>query len=193
MNKKIIFLLILQGMYKAPIGLSFPLLFFTVPKAAWILLILSPAMVLTPLWLLFAKKTTVVTNHHNQKHIQRYVLPKWLQWAATPDEHLPGGMYEPAVLAVYEKTNWFVSSWNWLGVRNMGAGIPWGQAIPVPNYFHKLTDAQKRGHGIWQKSIPLWLVEIRYGWWVFKDNYSLHTDKGFVAVPHITLRRKGRD
>lgn len=52
------------------------------------------------------------------------ILPRWLAWLNTPDDPGPSqGMYEPQVLAVYNRFGWYVKTWYWLGWRNQLYGL----------------------------------------------------------------------
>lgn len=46
-----------------------------------------------------------------------YRLPRWARWLETHDEHdglLPGGLYEPAIYAAYQRHGWRWASMRWL-------------------------------------------------------------------------------
>lgn len=51
-------------------------------------------------------------------------------WATTPDDMtIPQGLYEPTVKKIYDKYGWFISTWYWLGFRNVGHGIGFKYAV----------------------------------------------------------------
>lgn len=52
----------------------------------------------------------------------RGTLPDWAWWLETPDEPLPGGMYEPTVRKWYETYGWHVCAVLWLW-RNRAAAF----------------------------------------------------------------------
>jgi hypothetical protein len=130
---KILFLLVLKTLWRIPAAFLF-LLPLIAPLYSWYesnywYLLLTPV---TPLaFFLLAKKTSYKTTHFNQPDIQRYKLPSWLAWMETPDEHLPGGLYEPTHAKVYKYFGWIGASMYWLLLRNVGSSITWNEAISV--------------------------------------------------------------
>ena len=177
---------IAQRAYGLPIIVTFPILILYGLDWGWYAAsFLSPSIILTPVWLLMAKKTDVITEHKGQRSIQRYRLPGWLAWAETPDEHLPGGLYEPTHAKIYNTFGWFIASWYWL-VRNSAHGIPWSQGVKAIGYNQNTDEIHKR-------IIPLWKFKLIIGFTVKKDNYSVYTGFGFWAVPTISLRWGDQD
>lgn len=94
---------------------------YIIPPVLGFLLVLGN--LLCPILMLFAlpfikwdKEPTWARDHTLE--IIRGDLPKWLSWLSTPDERLPGGMYEPTVKDIYERRGKYFTSWYWLGVRN---------------------------------------------------------------------------
>lgn len=152
------------------------------------------AWLLMPLLLLFARKTDQVTTHYGQPQVPRYRLPYWLAWAESPDEHLPGGLYEPTVMRIYERFGWFISSWYWLGFRNVGNGIVWGLGHEVPMALKSMTTDDMARYGVWRKQRVVLGVRFIWGWETVRDWHSTKTkSQGFWAVPHVTARLAGQD
>jgi hypothetical protein len=146
------------------------------------------APIVVPAFLLFAKKTAIATTHYAQPQVQRYLLPKFLQWAETPDEHLPGGLYEPTVLKIYQRFGWFVCSWYWLALRNVGSGIVWNDGKEVPAKIRDMSAEDQAKFGVHEKRTLLWRLAILTGWEVTRDWHSTKTDQGFWATPRFTVR-----
>lgn len=113
-------------------------------------------------------------------------LPSWASWFETPDDiTLPGGLYEPTVYKIYQKYGWFISSWYWLGLRNIAHGVMWNQGRHV--YSRERIEVVKE----------LGPFKLIYGYKVVNDWYKLkigynNGDVGLWAVPRITIRMKGQ-
>jgi len=148
---------------------------------------------LVPIVLIFAKKTDVKTTHYNQPDIQRYKLPKIFFFLETPDELLPGGLYEPKIKKIYEKYGWFMASWSWLGTRNVGHGVMWNEGHEIPKPIWQMSDEEKKNFSVFTKEIPLGFIKIIYGYKGVNDWYSLKTNQGIWAVPRLTMRLTKQD
>ena len=151
------------------------------------------AWLFMPLFLLFARKTDEQTTHYAQPVVQRYRLPPWLAWAESPDEHLPGGLYEPTVRRIYERFGWFVSSWYWLGLRNVGNGIVWALGHEVPLPLKHMTPIEQAWYGVWRKQRVILGIRFMWGWETVRDWHNTKTSQGYWAVPHVTARLAGQD
>ncbi len=173
MNKKTIALLVLESLWTL---------------IAW--------LVVPVLLLLFARKTDKKTTHYAQDpSIQRYELPKWLKWMETPDELLPGGMYEPTVEKIYKKLGWFLCSWYWIGFRNIGHGITWscGKEVPRPMTFMSHDELEQ--YGLFERSKVVLGLRFVWGWKAVADHYNLKvkTVGARWAVPRFTIRLANQD
>lgn len=136
---KIKYLLVLKTLWRVPALIIFimpllaPALAYSLNSYYWLaLLLINP--------ILLARKTDEITTHFNQPIVQRYRLPKPLQWMETPDEHLPGGLYEPTHALVYKYCGWFIASMYWILLRNVGGGITWGVSIPIGRIYPQNID-----------------------------------------------------
>lgn len=108
-------------------------------------------------------------------------LPNWLSWFSTPDERLPGGLYEEDQrnkLAKYGK--WF-TSWYWLGIRNALFGLAIAVGKPATSYIPDERGFYKSGD-IWQYSIQLGPLRFVTGYKVYR---LLNGE--FWAAPCFTL------
>lgn len=126
-------LLILKTLWRIPAAALALLPFASVGAAIylhdWRYLLAAPV---TPVlfWLLM-RPVGVGGTHIGQEAIPRYRLPSWLAWAETPDEYLPGGMYEKPVAWIYRHFGAIASSMYWVLLRNVGGGVMWGRAVPL--------------------------------------------------------------
>lgn len=143
-------------------------------KNYWLLL-LVPAVPLA--FVALAKKTCVKTTHYSQPHIQRYRLPDWLAWAETPDEHLPGGLYEPTVKKIYDNFGWVTCAIYWMLLRNVGQGILWPRGKLVGAIYDKPID---HGNEDILKAVKAQVL-VDHGltetyWFIFRFYYELVHD-----------------
>ncbi len=103
-------------------------------------------------------------------------LPWWLSWFGTLDERLPGGMYEPSVVSVYNRWGRYICSCYWLVVRNRMFGLAkflFGRADGDP-WFE------------WRELGP---VKIGWGYKRYRATPQAHWQNGpFVLVPSFTIR-----
>lgn len=161
-----------------------------------------------PFMLRKAVKTDVITSHHAQPNIQRYRLPKKWEWVETPDEHLPGGMYEPTVAKLYKRFGWFITSWYWLGLRNVGQGLlfPHG-AIVHPVYTSITVYQNEEDVTYWRrrallnaglKQYPPKSFLFFWEWYAYyelvKDFYGVKSgrpDPDWRTVTHVAVLRLG--
>ena len=133
--------------------------------------------------------------------VKKKRLPSWLAWASTPDFDLPGDFEEPTVERLYslfypinKKLAWFVTSWYWIGYRNVGHGILWNSGHFTPKHPQHLTpdELDKYGTGIKQKKVgPFWVM---WGCKTVKDRLNTQQiGQGYWAVPWYSIRLKKRD
>lgn len=160
-------------------------IFLLAVQFAWSLV----AWLVVPFFLIFAERISSSADG-----IKRYALPRFLRWAETPDEHLPGGMYEPTVEKLYMCAGWFITSWYWLALRNVGHGILWDQGWAVPCYPQHMTPEQMAQYGtqVQQRRIlGLWFM---WGAKTAADTLKTkHLEKGWYwAVPWWSVRLKKR-
>lgn len=112
-------------------------------------------------------------------------LPRWASGYSTPNERLPGGTYEPAVLAVLHRWGRWICSWYWLGLRNRGLGFDGAYAIPVR---YVLWDPGQLGL---QEADDLWFyrqdlfagLQLKLGWRTYEVAGK------WVAEPCATITR----
>lgn len=151
-------------------------------QVVWRIVALLLAVPLFPLtWVivrLIATPTNVKTTHHAQPDVQRYRLPRWLKWAETPDEHLPGGLYEPTVMKIYQRFGWVTCSIYWLLLRNVGQGILWPYGVLVGQVYRN-TQADVNNplirKAIKQQTLIDYHLTPHY-WGPFKFYYELVKD-----------------
>ena len=114
-------------------------------------------------------------------------LPRWLSWLDTPDERLPGGLYEPAVLAIKNRFGKVFCAWYWLGLRNTMHGFAAFFGKPTLSGWADGFGIQQRGD-LWWIRWPLLNDTL-----CFKAGYRIYTlppDGRFLAVPVFTITKK---
>jgi hypothetical protein len=116
-------------------------------------------------------------------------LPEKFRDYATPDERLPGGLYEPTVLATYIDHGSYVCAFSWLGLRNRAHGFAMQFAKPATRYWTSEEGLQTQGEGddaIWLERKLLWFgLERLRGYRV----YSKDGGATFWATPVWTIKR----
>ena len=138
---------------------------------------------LVPLALLFAKwEKEPSSARAGEEPAIRGDLPKWLSWFSTPDERLPGGMYEPTVAAMYEKRGKWLTSWYWLGVRNCLFGLALRLGKPTTDYIPDLP------LGFWERG-DIWRYSVKLGPFKFLTGYKVYKllDGSFKAAPCFSI------
>jgi len=142
--------------------------------------------VVVPFALLFAKWEQSPTNG-----VVRGDLPKWLSWFSTPDERLPGGMYEPTVAAMYKKHGRFITAWYWLGFRNCLHGFAAMFGKPASDFFpgYNRTDPK------FFKRDDIWRYFTYIGPFRFVVGYKVYrlADGSFLATPSFTIQVRDPD
>ena len=117
-------------------------------------------------------------------------LPKWLSFLGTPDERLPGGLYEPAVLSIYNRFGALFTAWYWLGIRNRLHGLAASFGVVTeegwPNPPDNSDEYYVRGK-LWWRRKPIW-----GGKFAFKAGYRIYhlVDLTYRAVPCFTITKK---
>lgn len=142
--------------------------------------LIAPLLVL--LALPFAKWDAAPSlDRHGADLTVRGDLPVWLSWLSTPDERLPGGLYEPAHRKLFDRYGKWVASWYWLGIRNalMGLAMAAGKEayayIPDERGFYRVGK-------VWQYSVQIGAVRFFAGYKVYRL-----LDGQFWAAPCLTL------
>ena len=111
-------------------------------------------------------------------------LPRWLAWLGTPDERLAGGLYEPAVLSIYQRFGRFFCAWYWLGLRNTMHGLAAVFGVPTSAGWADGFGLQRRGR-LWWIRWPLLGGRL-----AFKAGYRIYViDGAFLAVPVFTITK----
>lgn len=143
--------------------------------------------VLVPLALLFAKwdsEPTQGVQHGLSANpaIIRGDLPGWLSWFSTPDERLPGGLYEPAVHNLYYAHGKFITAWYWLGIRNCLMGMSKYFGKPTTDYAPEDSGFWSRGD-VWRYTLALGPIRVILGYQVYRL-----LDGSFWAYPCFTAK-----
>ena len=116
------------------------------------------------------------------RSIVRGDLPGWLSWLSTPDERLPGGLYEPAVEKMYDRYGKWITSWYWLGIRNALFGLAMKLGRPATDYI------PDEPLGFWQRD-DIWCYSRKFGVFKFLTGYKVYKllDGRFWAAPCFTV------
>lgn len=140
----------------------------------------------TPLVVLF-RGPTVRTDIVDGKPVERSALPKWLWWWQTPDEYLPGGLYEPTVVRWLKWGSWY-TSWRWL-LRNRMYGLQWSFGKPVDSYFDPVHNELVFRDNLWRWWKQFGPIVVQAGWKVHRKDFYASAQYGpFWAVPFVTIR-----
>lgn len=120
--------------------------------------------------------------------VERKALPGWLWWWQTPDEPLPGGMYEPTVRGWYVKWGDYHCSVRWL-LRNRLYGLAWAFGKPADDYLDPVHGGIARRGDLWRwwKQIGPFVLQV--GWKVHRKDFDAHWKDGpFWAVRFASIR-----
>jgi hypothetical protein len=149
--------------------------------------------VLAPL-LLFAPLGPVLATERlpgsDDIYVDRRALPGWLWWFQTPDERLPGGLYEPAVRLWLSWFGYRVCSVLWL-VRNAGYGLAWSFGRPASGYLDAIEGQVVEADGLWRWKKTTGIVSWQAGWKVHRKDFDATAESGpYWAVPFVSVRLK---
>lgn len=116
--------------------------------------------------------------------VKRGSLPEWLSWLSSPDERLPGGLYEDAHRALYEKYGKWVASYVWLGWRNRMHGLAYACGEETTGY--KPVDAPS---GLWERD-NIWQYTKKIGPFLFVAGFQIYytLNQKFWAVPVCSIK-----
>lgn len=137
-----------------------------------------------PFILLFARwDKEPTTGSYGSGLTIRGDLPDWLSWFSTPDERLPGGLYEPTVAAMLQRYGKYITSWYWLGIRNCLMGMSCYFGKQTTDYAPETPGFWERGD-VWRYTVNLGFLRMILGYQVYK-----HLDGSFWAYPCFTVKR----
>lgn len=119
----------------------------------------------------------------------RGTLPDRWRWLETPDETLPGGLYEPTVRKILERYGKTICAWYWIGVRNRAHGYAMRYRVPMTNHFNSVTDYVDVD-GLLERD-GVWRYYKRLGPFCFVAGYrSYYLDgSGYFGTPVFTIKR----
>lgn len=141
--------------------------------------------IFVPIALIFSKKT----YYDKVYKVWRRSMPKWAYFMETPDEHLPGAMYEPTVKKIHEKYGWFICSLYWLAWRNVGHGIKWRKGFEVPENAKEISNLELKKYGVEKRIKFFGPLIFKYGIQVYRDKFKVYAkNTGMWAVPQFTIR-----
>ena len=149
--------------------------------------------------LLFAYKVPSINIPYKVRlDVQRYRLPDWLNWFQTPDDVLPGPLYEQGFNNIYNRWGTWVAAWINLSFRNVAYGMLWSYGKPVTNYMVHLSEAEQKRQGVYQTVTYFGPFKILSGWAVYRiwkdtDDENDIWSHTFWAVPRFSIRFKDQD
>lgn len=117
-------------------------------------------------------------------------LPEKYSDYETPDEKLPGGLYEPTVFKKFTEDGPEKCAFYWLGIRNRAHGFAMRFAKPASRYWTDAEGLQEQGEG----EDRIWLERKFYLGKRFERLrgyrvYSKDGGKSFYATPVWTIKR----
>lgn len=115
--------------------------------------------------------------------VERSFLPRWLWWYQTPDEPLPGALYEQTIVGRLLLRGPFVTSALWL-VRNAGYGLAFACGRPADAYLDAAPGLVVRGR-LWRYQAKLGPLVVMVGW---KVHRATPAPTPLRAVPFFTAR-----
>jgi hypothetical protein len=125
--------------------------------------------------------------------VQKYRLPKYLQWVDLLDDYGIGGvMYEPTVYGWYKKWGVFTAGYLNLSFRNVGHGMYARLTKPTSNYLVHLSQEQQAKEGLLPSYLNLLLCKIGIEYSVYRSWKDSDTDDiwthTFVGIPKIGIK-----
>lgn len=153
------------------------------------------AWIVVPFTMLFLKKADMEEikdkiQYGTGTDIQRYVFPKWAESVDTTDDYFPAGMYEPSMAKMQKRFGSMITGWWNLSFRNLGMSLSWQLAIPVSDYWYKISDEEKAEKGLFDNNYRLGNVVLKVGYVSYRNWKGTHGGSKFVATPRVTLRYK---
>ncbi len=137
-----------------------------------------------------SKITVEAAEVTDELHVDRTKLPDWLWWFQTPDEPLPGGLYEPTVLRWYQTLGYYWCSVLWL-IRNRMYGMSWYFGRPADGYLDPVDGKIVRRGDLWRWYKQVGPIVLQAGWKVHRKDFDAHWRDGpFWAIPFVTVRLK---
>lgn len=121
-------------------------------------------------------------------YVDRALLPRALWWWQTPDELLPGGMYEPTVRQWHASWGWHYCAARWL-LRNRLYGLAWAFGKPADAYLDPVQGGIARRGDLWRWWKQVGPVVLQAGWKVHRKDWQADHERGpFWAIPFATIR-----
>lgn len=142
-------------------------------------------------------RTTVVRVQVGENAPQEFGVDRH-EWgipdAGTPDELMPGGLYEMAILRTYLAWSsqwWTATNWLW---RNAGYGVAWHYGRWASAYLDLTADGYVERNGLWRWQKTFGPVKFMAGWKVHRSDYLASAVNGpFWAIPFVSIRRASSD
>jgi len=120
--------------------------------------------------------------------VERYPLPRWLRWFDTPDEYLPGALYEQRVADSLLSRGTYVTTVKWLSANRM-YGLAWVFGRPASGYLDLPEDGYVESGDLWRWRKTVGPLVFLAGWKVHRENYAATAAYGpFIAIPFASVR-----
>jgi len=151
---------------------------------------------LVPLVVLFRQRTAIRTtkitiyaaDDVDELIVDRQRLPDWLWWWQTPDELLPGGLYERTVRNWYIVWGEYYCCVRWL-LRNRLYGLAWRFGRPADGYLDPVPGQIVRRGALWRGWWRLGPLVAQAGWKVHRRDFDAHAERGPLwAIPFVSIR-----
>jgi hypothetical protein len=124
--------------------------------------------------------------------VHRADLPMFFAWLGTPDERLPGGLYEPDVREWFAGWGFWACSVLWLW-RNRAYQFGYWLGRPADEYLQAVPGRVATMPGIWRWQKDFGPVRIGTGWKCMRQTVGIAEVRDpLVAVPFISIRKKPR-
>lgn len=150
------------------------------------------AMPFAPLVAIFQGRS-ISSEGRVHPEVPRYALPRWLSWFQTPDEPMPGGLYEDAVYAAYAKGGRWWCATVWLA-RNSLFGLGRLFAWPASGYIDAAEGLVEGADGLWRWQGTWGPLKMQTGRKVYRADFVADYLTGpLVSVPFFTVRRAHQD
>jgi hypothetical protein len=120
--------------------------------------------------------------------VERYPLPRWLRWFDTPDEYLPGALYERRVIDSLQSYGTYLTTIKWLSANRM-YGLAWAFGRPASGYLDLFEDGYVESGDLWRWRKAVGPLVFMAGWKVHRADYDATAAEGpFIAIPFVSVR-----
>lgn len=120
-------------------------------------------------------------------YVDRWALPSWLWWFQTPDEPMPGALYEPTVRRWLQWGPRYTAA-RWM-LRNRLYGLSWKFGRSATGYLDPVPGKVVERNGLWRVLFAAGPVSLGAGWKVHRAGFGSHWQAGpFWAIPFVQIK-----